>query len=328
MIIKEKLRKNRSSCIGVHVSRSTIMSLRKQMEKSKIDRLQKMSQVADTSVFFFSVNEVDIKKKKIRGVYYNKKNRKWSVNFFPFPDVHYNRRGECKSNKKVQRLRKIMDKMQIPKINSENYFHKWKSYKRLKVYEELRPHLPETIYFKDKSDLETMFERSNRLCLKSFRQDDGEGVMCVTKNDDKYECKYFKKDEFIVDRVGSLEQLLVVIHTFFRGKGLIVQSSIDLLKFNNSSLDLRCDVQRNGRGELEITSHSVRVGAENSHITNTRSNPNIYQFEPFFIEKLGYSKKKVDSLKAEIEKVLINVYNRMEETHGRYGEIGIDIGID
>ncbi|WP_394219464.1 YheC/YheD family protein [Halobacillus trueperi] len=302
--------------------------MRKQGGKSKIDRLQKMSQIAGTRVFFFSEREVNIQQKKIRGIYFNEGTKKWSVRFFPFPDVYYNRRGECKSNKKVQRLRKLLDKMRVPKVNSEHYFHKWKSYQLLRKYEELRSHLPETIYFEDKSDLETMFRSNNRLYLKSFRQDNGVGVMCVTKDDDNYECKYFKNEEFIVEHVPSIEQVLVVMESFFRGKGIIVQSPINLLKYNNRSLDLRCDVQRNGKGELEYTAHSVRVGAENSHITNTRSNPEIYRFEPFFIEKLEYSKKEVDRLKAQIEELLKNVYHRMEEIYGAYGEIGVDIGVD
>ncbi|WP_053217250.1 YheC/YheD family endospore coat-associated protein [Virgibacillus senegalensis] len=314
--------------IGVHVSPKRIDKLTNQKAGKKINRLQKMSKIAKVKIFYFSERDVDFKKKLINGMFYNGNTKKWSAETFPLPDVYYSRRGEKKANKSAQRVKSLIDEMDIPKINSERYYHKWHSYEQLNKFEELRPHLPQTVYFRKAKNLQDMFRDSSTLYLKSFRQNNGAGIMRVTKKEAGYEYKYYKNKKIETGSLDTFEELLTVIRLFYQGKGFIIQKSIDLLQYNNKPLDLRCDVQRNGKGELECVAHSVRVGAANSHITNTRSKPEIHRFEAFFQKNLGYTPEEFNKLKARLEKLLCDVFEKVEITHGSFGEIGIDIGID
>lgn len=314
--------------IGIHVSRKEVDRLEQQKVGKKSNRIRKMNEIAKTNLYFFSTKDVDYNRTIITGVFYDTKTKKWVRSEFPFPDVYYNRVGELKKSKKAKRLRATLDEMYIAKINSERYYHKWDSHQELMKYEELHPHLPETKLYKKKSDLKEMFRDSHRLYLKSFRQNNGSGVMSVTKKKEGYEYKYFKKDQLNIGFSSNLTKLIKIIKSFFKRKRFIIQKSIDLLTYNNKTLDLRCDVQRNGKGELECVSHSVRVASENSHITNTRTKPNIQPFKEFFIEKVGFSEKDFINLKTRLENLLFKVFEKVEESYGSYGEIGIDIGID
>ncbi|MGG0240634.1 YheC/YheD family protein [Bacillus rhizoplanae] len=328
MEVNEYESDNKSPFIGVHVKWSVINLLKEQKVDRNIDRLQKMNNIAKTNLYFFSERDVKYNKKKIKGVYYNTKTSKWTVAEFPFPDVYYNRRGESKDDKDVQKVRETIEKMSITKINSNHFYNKWYSHQELYKYEEIRPHLPETILYKNESDIVNMLKDTSSLYLKSFRQNNGKGIIRVTKKTNCYEYKYFIKKRLMEGTASTLEELIQIIHSFYAGNEFIVQKSIDLLQYKHSTLDLRCDVQRNGKGELECVSHAVRVSAKNSHVTNTKTKSSIYPFEEFFREKLGFSDKEIRSLKTRLERLLFNIFEKLELTYGSYGEMGIDIGID
>lgn len=319
---------NNMPFVGIHVSRKEVSRLERQKVGKKAKRLRKMNEIAKVNLYFFSGKDVDLERKIVSGIFYNKLTKKWVRSEFPFPDVYYNRVGELKKNKMAKRIRETFDEMQIPKINSNRYYNKWDSHQELMKYEELRPHLPETKLYNKKSDIKQMFKDSHRLYLKSFRQNNGSGVMSVTKKKNVYEYKYYKKYELIIGTTRTLKKLIRIIKSFFKGKKFIIQKSIDLLTYHNKTLDLRCDVQRNGKGEIECVSHSVRVAAENSHITNTRTKPNIQPFKEFFVGKLGFTNEEFMNLKTRLEHLLFTVFEKVEESYGSYGEIGIDIGID
>ncbi|MDR7001410.1 YheC/YheD family protein [Neobacillus niacini] len=319
---------NNSPYIGVHVKSKVINSLIKQKVSRNNKRLQKMNKIAKTNLYFFSEIDVDYISKKIKGVFYNTQTRKWTVADFPFPDVYYNRRGEKKDNKDVQTVRETFEKMGIAKINSNHFYNKWYSHQELDKNEELRPHLPKTILYKTESNLVNMFKDTSSLFLKSLRQNNGKGIMSVTKKTNCYEYKYFIERGLKEGTASTLEELIQIILSFYTDSEFIVQKQIDLLQYNHATLDLRCDVQRNGKGELECVSYAVRVSAKNSHITNTRTNPNIYPFETFFKEKLEFSDEEMLRLKNRLERLLFTIYEKLELNFGSYGEMGIDIGID
>ncbi|MBB5172420.1 YheC/YheD family protein [Texcoconibacillus texcoconensis] len=290
-----------------------------------------MNTFAKINLYFFSEKDVDLKNNIVFGTFYDPKKKKWRKDSFPFPDVYYNRRGgELKRNKRVQNVRKTFDQLNISKINAQHFYDKWFSYVKLKQYPELKPHLPHTTLFQSKQDLKDMFKTTSRVYLKSLKQNNGVGVMSVSKTKKGYTYKYYRKTKLHKQTVKNLNRLMKVIRSFFQNKPFIVQKAIDLLTYQKRPLDLRCDVQRNGKGSLEFVAHSVRVGSKNAHITNTKSNPNIYRFEDFFKNHMGYSNEQFNQLKQRLETFLFLVYQRVEDCYGPFGEMGmgIDIGID
>ncbi|WP_083465442.1 YheC/YheD family protein [Thalassobacillus sp. C254] len=227
-------------------------------------------------------------------MYFNKKSKRWERKWFPYPDVFYNRRvSKLMKNTKVERIRNTFDRLGIPKINSQHYFDKWDVYLKLKQYKELRPHLPETVFYRNRNDLSRMVRESRRLFLKSLTQNNGLGIFIVTKRRKGFQYSYYKRKKLSRGYVSTFNSLLKKIRQFFKNKPFIIQKSINLIRVNNKVADLRCDVQRNGQDEIECVAHSVRIGVKNSPITNTRTKPTIYPFDRFLIHKMGYTRKQV-----------------------------------
>ncbi|MDM5191077.1 YheC/YheD family protein [Bacillus sp. DX4.1] len=218
--------------------------------------------------------------------------------------------------------------MGIPIINTQHCFDKWHVNQQLRQYEELRPHLPETRFCKNKKDLKQMFKQSSRVFLKSLSQNNGSGIMCVTMNSEGYGYTHFGKSSLKTATFKNFNDLFKAINLFYNGKPFIMQKAIDLIQLNDGTADIRSEIQRNGQGQLEYVAHYIRLGTENSPITNTRTQSTVYPFDDFFKNNMGYTDDETTKLKKQLGKLLLYIYEKIELSYGAFGEIGIDIGID
>ena len=66
----------------------------------------------------------------------------------------------------------------------------------------------------------------------------------------------------------------------------MIQKAIDLIKINDSKVDFRAELQRDGEGKINIIGVSARIGESQSPITIHSS---AYPIEKFFKEFLFYS---------------------------------------
>jgi hypothetical protein len=327
--------------VGVHVRRKLIHNIRKlnqqnvmqdrmDIKLAKIAKLRKMNQIAKTNLYFFSDKDVIFEQKLVMETYYDTKKKQWARAPFPFPDVYYNRRSS-RLNKEnmVHEIRSTFEKMGIPSINTQHYFNKWHVYQQLRQYKGLQPHLPETRLYKNSSDLKGMFKKSSRLFLKSLDSNNGVGIISVTKkNSTRYEYAHFANSSLKTVTVENFKDLIKEIKSFYKGKPFLIQKAIDIIQFNNRTADIRSEVQRNGQGELEYVAHSIRLGVTRAPITNTRTQSTVYPFDSFFKNKMSYTDNETKKLKEQLEKLLLNIYEKIELSYGAFGEIGIDIGID
>ena len=97
---------------------------------------------------------------------------------------------------------------------------------------------------------------------------------------------------------------------------------------DNRIIDFRAEVQRNGKGELEIASLTLRIGQDKYPITNVQSRPIVYLFDQFMAKNKNLFPLDKTLLKSRIETFLKNIYRGMEKSYGRFGELGIDFGVD
>jgi hypothetical protein len=311
--------------IGVFVFKELINRLLNQKKNRKESMLQKANRKAKTTLYYFSSDSIDYNNQQINGVYYNETTNLWETKSFPYPDIIYGRRRYSvrtfRNNKQIKRIKCV---------NSPHYFNKWDVYTKLMKNDQIRPHLPFTKLYKHPDDLNNMFSDVNKVYLKSLKQNNGIGILCVEKlkTDNHYKYSYVKKGKLVANKVNSFSQLLNVIMSFFKSRKFVIQHAIDLLSIDGNISDIRSDVQRNGKGELEFVAHSIRVASRNSPISNTKSKPKIYQFKNFFKNKLQYSDEQVRSLRLRIENLLKIIYEELELSYGHFGEMGIDIGID
>lgn len=315
---------NRAVNIGIFVTDKKII-LGTKPGRMRLGMLNPETSQENAQIFYFSLKDIDYEKYLIDGIYYDREQECWIDQSFSFPDIIYMRGVPDLRDKELLRFLDLITLMKLRLVNKLLMFNKWDVHQLLREHCEIRPHLPETRLFHSRTDdLMPMLRRYGRVYLKACQGRQGRQVLRVTKLPGSYyEYNYFAARP-VTGKVsgGSLSRM---IQNFFNKQNFIIQQPINLINYSGGKVDLRAEVQRNGRGQLEVVAVPVRVGRVHSPITTHASS---YPFDDFFSIHLGYSPTAVESLQKKLHHLLILIYETIEKTYGSFGEMGIDIGLD
>ncbi|UMZ72748.1 YheC/YheD family protein [Natranaerofaba carboxydovora] len=318
--------------IGVFVSNGRVRKAKKQHPHFRILEMAKANKESNAVLYFFSIKDMDFSGKKIRGTYYNEETNRFEEKIFPYPDILYDRGGgTLKSQKKLsQDIRKELEEnSNLQKINSSYFFDKWDVFKNLSQYTKMSSYLPKTTLYNNHQDLQTMLQSHNCIFIKNCTSNNSTGVARVTKlSSNNYELSYFK-EEILTKNFSSVDDLQNEINKMFEGSRIIIQTAINVLQVNDyCNVDMRAEVQRNGKNELELGPIFARIGETNSPVTSTRAGGSVYPLDSFLIDHFSYSKTRVDKTIENIETFLLTTFKYIEDIYGPFGEIGIDFALD
>jgi hypothetical protein len=288
--------------------------------------LETANNQVQTTLYFFSVKDVDLNKKKINGTYLNKTNGLWEKKEFPYPDVLYKKNSVSSLlRNKLFQFEKQLKKLNARNLNYPEGFNKWEVYEELQQNEDFRRYLPLTILYKTPADLKNMLSTSNKVYLKACRGGRGRQIIrVIALPEGGYEYSYFIHRLQVI-KVKNFNHLLDTILHFYSNKKFIIQEAIDLITINDSIVDMRAEVQKDGQGKITLAAIPVRVSISNSPITTHAAS---YPFEYFFQTFMHYSETEIQALKKRVLLFLISAYQSIEKSFGPSGEIGIDVGLD
>jgi hypothetical protein len=292
----------------------------------RLKMLDQANDQANAVIFLFCLEDVLYDREMISGYYYDRASGRWQNKLFPLPDVLYFRGAAAGYPRaEFQRFEKMTGEKKIRKINTLVAFNKWELHKVLSANETIAPHLPETVLYQGQPHvILQMLQRYGKVYLKACLGRQGKQVMQVRQiTRDYFEYRYYINK--LHAHRASFYRLFQLIDRFFQGKSYIVQQPIDLIALGEQKIDLRAELQRNSKGELEIVAIPVRVGKKNAPITTHSAS---YCFEEFFLNQLGYSTAELRSLKERLRTLLFALYETIESHYGPFGEIGIDLGLD
>ncbi|WP_157949893.1 YheC/YheD family endospore coat-associated protein [Vallitalea okinawensis] len=317
--------------VGVFTSKKLIRKAKKQAITGKMVQYVQANKIGKTILYFFSVDDFDFINHKIYGTIFNEDLLKWERRLLPFPEILYDRGGSrAHKYRTVSRFIRKQFKMidSLKSINPKFYFDKYDTYKQLAAYDEIQPYLPYTTKYKSPNDLKNMFKRSKVLYIKDRTGSNGKGVMRVEKKSKNHYQFSTSKKKGRDNTFDSFIKFEKAVSSFFKSKDLIIQTAIDLIKVNNTIVDMRATLQRNRYGELEIIAYAVRVAKPDSPVTSTVSGSNVYRFHDFFKKKMDWSDERIANYEKQIDEFLITIYKHIEKAYGTFGEIGIDFAID
>ncbi|MFS0821130.1 YheC/YheD family protein [Bacillus sp. 1P02SD] len=316
--------------VGTFINNSVIKKLNKQnYEFTSYKRLQELAKAsveAGVTLFFFSINDFDFKKNVILGTSFDINSNQWKQDYFPLPDVLYNRRTGGKSSKFItKRIEDVLDKHQVIKFNSQSYFNKWEIYRDLSQIKRVRKYLPYSVLYQEERDLRELLQKYNEVYLKGVRGGRGRWIFRIQKKPNgKFEYSYHLDKRF-TGQAESWKDLVREIYKFFGEREFIIQKGINLIKINDRKVDFRAELQRDGEGKINIIGVCARIGEMQSPITIHSS---AYPIEIFFKKFLNYSDIKLKKLMERVYQFLFTIYESLEKVYGTFGEIGIDFGID
>ncbi|MCD9026463.1 YheC/YheD family protein [Cohnella silvisoli] len=287
--------------------------------------LAEANQVANTTLHFFSARNVDFRRRKISGIRFNSRKRRWERSSIRRPDVLYVRGG---SSAIVRRTVDRFDRMGIPRINPLVRFSKSELFQKLKQDENIRPYLPYTKSIHRFSNVRKYVRKLGTVYIKANYGRKGTQVMRAIKiPEGGYGYSYAVIHHLVRNKVDHFKDLKKVMKSFFGNREFIVQEAIDLIRVGQDQpVDFRAELQRDGKGKLNISGISVRVGQSHSPITTHASAYKMDdQLQDLFPE---YSKDEIEDLNKKIRDFVITVYKGVERCYGKFGELGIDFAVD
>ncbi|WP_096439449.1 YheC/YheD family protein [Alteribacter populi] len=309
--------------LGIFVTHNII---RKMLDQSAPDRdmdIVRANEGFGMNMIYFSRKDIDYEKNRVLGTYFNQNQKKWEQREFSFPTLLYRRVGGLKKtqNKKLQAF---LRKNNVRFVNYIDGFNKWEMYQVLSKNSSLNVHLPNTKLYRNPIDLSVMIAKYKHVYLKGVKGGKGRQVMSVKKVGRSYECCYFRKRLRRI-RLRHFHLLIRKIKQFYKGQPFIIQQPIQLLKLKGRLLDIRAEVQRDGKNNLQVVGECMRWGNARSPIT---THANSYPLETFLRKNLRYREKDVKRLQKKIKRVVTNVSRELDLKYGSVGEIGVDLGLD
>ncbi|WP_157812039.1 YheC/YheD family protein [Alteribacter populi] len=314
--------------IGVFVRRGVIKKFLQQTPIAKYAELHEANEVVKANLFFFSRDGLKGKAGKILGVFFNKRNAKWSMKQFSYPHVVYSRKSGGLAGKKNRQYRREFQIRKVIWWSSHRRYNKWDVFEKLANDPNIKRYLPITNKYKEISQLIPMFKKYSSVYLKSARGTGGGGVIRIRPEPGGgYEWSQHGS-ELITKKLLTLKELSQEIARFYRKREIIFQEGINLLSMGGRLVDFRGDLQKNGKNQLYYSYINARIGEEGSPIASRTTAERKVLFDEFIEQYMNGDWGNKEKLRRRVHHFLRTTYTTMEKYYGPLGELGIDFGID
>jgi YheC/D like ATP-grasp len=317
VIIMDQYKKN-LPFIGVCVSK-----VKPLFEKLARERLEKY--LGNANLITFHIEDLNLSKRNVRGICWEKVgesiNRKEGV--YPLPDVIY---LQCYvENNVIKQIERVIGR----KVFNSFIFDKWECWSLLGRDNGLRNHLPYTRKLVNKTNIYPFLYQYKDIFLKPINVShahNSRGIFRVKlQNKGKIEIFYREKNKMKEKRFKSYQKFLDWTLPRLSPGGYILQQGIETVKSSKNATDIRINMNKNSKGQWEVSMILVRVASNISHVIPKFVT--AYSISNF-IKTLTVDKEK----EAEIEKSVINVgmkiCSMLDKSGYHMADLGIDLGMD
>lgn len=301
-------------CIGVFMDE---INPREFLPDHKINALAKEGENQKVDIIFFSSEDVNFEKKIIVGDVYQ--NGGWARISKSFPDVIYNVGITVVSKQSLieRRLRK-----EIPFTNfglGNKYYLPEKLIKNRKYAELLVP-------FKlilETSTVYEFLEQNTKAVIKSILGSQGSSVFFVEKKSGHYIIHEGKKKSVLGQQKFSewVYNILAVKDNTF-----IIQEYVESRTRDGEPFDIRAHMQKNSKGEWQITKVYPRIGHRKSILSNISQGGRTEDIDTFLNQEFG---KKGGQYSTKLKELVSDLTFHVDKLFSfSLSDIGIDITID
>ncbi|QOR36597.1 YheC/YheD family protein [Clostridium sp. 'deep sea'] len=287
--------------------------------------------VLGVKVFVFSPLEINWAHQRVIGWTPNNSIKTWQRNFYPFPDVVYDRLfpGKGDVNAALWRYAKsLRDSGEVIWMNSSLH-GKWDVYKTLALKKEIRPYIPETIIFSDIDALLKMLQKYETVFIKPNMGTQGKGVMRLQISPSRV-VRYkgrTRGGRSVAGVAGSLDELILILRAFMGERKFLIQQGLSLRVYHNAPCDVRVVVQKGVNGKWVITGHAVRVGPTEGVTSNLHGGGTAKKLIRV-LREIGETDFNAQFIIAEIEDLAIKVARELDRESNKFAEFGLDVGLD
>jgi len=310
--------------LGIMVCRDRDLFLERGFYKT----LQKLGQQHELSVYVFYPNYVNWKTEIVKGFQYNFNSNIWEKKNFSLPDFIYDR---CFFTSKRKYLTykpyiNLLRQNKNTKFLGVGLNGKWQVYNILLNHPLFRQYLPKTKLYKNEKQLAEWLS-SGSIILKPVGGTHGNGVIKISKKAHDYEVIGHNLSSKNIYRIfNNQKSFYKWVSSFTYKKNYLIQQYLYLNTSGNNPFDIRVLVQKNSKGEWEITGSAARVGLSSNVTSNLHSGSSVQLTNSILTKEFGII--KADKIIKEIYEISLTLPTYLESKHGNLVELGLDIGVD
>ncbi len=292
-------------------------------------KLYQANEKTKCSIYFFSPENLNWKKQKIKGYVLGSNRRQWLERRLPFPDIIYDRGTGFGGKEKagVKGLRSRLEKLPGIQFINSCKLKKWQVHKKLSRHKDVKKYLPATTFSRGIDDIKGMIAKYGYLFLKSSYGSGGKGVFALEKYAYGFCFRYYHKGLHLKRCVSSISRLRTEMKTIgLKPDRVIIQQGIRLVKYHNRLMDLRVLMVKDKDGIWNAVYNQVRVAQKGAVITNLSLGGDVMKYSDIYTAlKKRYPNIPSDN---EIKDTCMIIARYIEKEFGPFGEIGLDIGLD
>jgi len=298
---------------------------------------QEMISVANSMgifMYFFYPHGISLSRNAVSGHTYIAKNGQkghWVRGVFPLPNIVYNRLSYRKNEaqKSVQKLLAALENNPNIHLFNSRFLDKWEVHAILSQNSLTNYLVPETHPF-NLPHLYFMLDNYQELFIKPINNSVGKGIIKVQRNVPNKRIYYkLAASNKNWKQCNSVKKLYISLTTEVMNGQYLIQKGIDLATIDNRVFDLRCEVQKDDRGEWVFTGVGVRVAARGRYCTHVPNGGTRAEYYKIIQKVFGSSESMNEYLEQQLDYITKAVPYVLERNLGiNIGILSIDIGID
>lgn len=283
-------------------------------------------------VYVVTVRDLKLSEHMIKGYTLNTNGEDWETQYFPLPQVIYNRIPQREDEDKPAVQHKISACLHHPHIRLYNpyFFNKWHLFEWLKASKSTDYLVPMTKKLSREASLAKMLDKYSFLYLKPESGKAGKGIMMLKYQSGKtlpYRLKIQSNTNSITYKAATMKRLWSRLKKETGNSPYIVQQGIELATVDNRRFDLRILVQKTGKGQWGITGVGARMAGSRSITTHVPRGGSIENPQKLLSTLFGSDMRTTIMNRAKASSLLIA--RQIEKACGfDLGEMSMDLGID
>lgn len=295
-----------------------------------LEKLLNAAHDLGATAYLFRVEDVDFHHLRVQA--YFKTAHGWRAVRVPLPDAIYDQLISRKRERAEEhmKLRSRLSRLYGVRIFNDGFFDKWQVHGWLEKDKRASLHLPRTIRYTHSQEASQFVHRHATVYLKPTHGSLGLGIVKIAHQSDGsylYEIKRPNQSP-ISGRSNSSHDLVQSFRKRLSGRPYVLQEGIPLATIDGRPFDIRILMQRDGSGEWKRTKAFARVTKFGDITSNLSSGGEAMPMGAVLDQILaGNSRRK--ACRVQVQRVSRMVCEALEQqADKRFGELGIDLGVD
>jgi hypothetical protein len=273
------------------------------------------------AILVFSLDKVDKVNLTMKGYLFNPVTNQWDEGTFPYPSSVFIMTGTV-SFEWIEHFQSVMG----DSLFNDFYFNKWSIHKRLAASPHVKDYLPSSILYEKPSNIYSFLKQYPNAIIKSINASKGSYIYKISTDGHNLVIAYPKKGETNKVQFKNKNEACSLFKKYFEEREFMIQQSLDLITYQNRTIDFRLILVKNQQGQWQIMGMFSRHGQPGNILSNI--SPMIKSGEETLKEVLQLSDSNIEALIQEIFHVAIEAVKAIENTGVHFANTGVDMAID